>query len=42
MKLKYIYEDRVFADISYHDMVGLMKVNELKIILSNPENDAEN
>ena len=39
MKIKYLYEDRVFADIFYHDMVGLMKINELKIILSNPSQD---
>lgn len=41
MKIKHLYEDRVFADIGYHNMVGLMKINELKIILSNPENEIE-
>lgn len=41
MKIVQIYEDRVFADLSYHGKVGLMKLAELKIILSNPDNDAE-
>lgn len=41
MKIKYLYDDRVFADISYHDLVGLMKLNELKIILSNPGHDGD-
>jgi hypothetical protein len=40
MKIKHIYEDRVFADISYHDKVGLMKISELKLILSNAENES--
>ena len=42
MKIVHIYEDKVYADLSYHDKVGLMKLAELKIILSNPENDSEN
>lgn len=40
MKIKHIYDDRVFADLQYHDKVGLMKLSELKIILSNGENEA--
>jgi len=41
MKIKQIYDDRVFADLQYHDKVGLMKLNELKIILSNGESESE-
>lgn len=39
MKIIKIYEDKVFADLSYHGMVGIMKLSDLKIILSNAEND---
>lgn len=42
MKIVHIYEDRIYADLSYHDKVGLMKLAELKIILSNLDNDGEN
>lgn len=42
MKIVHIYEDRIYADLSYHDKVGLMKLAELKIILSNPDNDTDN
>ena len=41
MKIKHIYEDKVFADLQYHDKVGLMKLNELKIILSNGDYEGE-
>lgn len=41
MKIVHIYEDRIYADLSYHDKVGLMKLAELKIILSNLDNDGE-
>jgi hypothetical protein len=39
MKIVHLYEDRVFADLSYHNKVGLMKLAELKIILSDVENE---
>ena len=41
MKINYIYPDRIYADLQYHDKVGLMKLAELKIILSNPDAEGE-
>jgi len=38
MKIVHIYKDKIFADLSYHSKVGLMKLAELKIILSNGDN----
>ena len=41
MRIQYIHPDRIYADLQYHDKIGLMKLAELKIILSNPEGEAE-
>lgn len=38
MKLIALHEDRVFADVEYQSQVGLMKLQELKIIVSEFEN----
>ncbi len=38
MKVVKLYEDRVFADVEYQGQVGLMKMEELKIIVSHFEN----
>lgn len=37
MKVKKIYEDKVFADVAYQGQIGLMKLQELKIIVSSDD-----
>lgn len=38
LQVKNIYEDRIFVDVMYKDQIGLMKLEELKIILANDQN----
>ncbi len=38
MKVVKLYQDRVFADVEYQGKVGIMKLEELKIIVSPFEN----
>jgi len=37
MTIAHIYPDKIYADLKYHDKTGLMKLSELKIILSQDE-----
>lgn len=34
LQVKCIYEDRIFVDVEYKEQIGLMKLEELKIILA--------
>ena len=38
LKVEKIYEDRIFADVCYKGQIGLMKLEELKIILADDDN----
>ena len=38
LKVEKIYEDRIFADVCYKGQIGLMKLEELKIILTDDDN----
>jgi len=35
LQVKKIYEDRIFVDVEYKQKIGLMKMEELKIIVAN-------
>jgi hypothetical protein len=37
LQVKFLYPDRIFADAVYKEQVGLMKLEELKIILADDD-----
>jgi hypothetical protein len=37
MQVRHIYNDHIFADVAYKGQIGLMKLADLKIILSNDD-----
>lgn len=39
IEIKFVYEDRIFADVRQKDMVGLMKLVDLKLIFTKDEDE---
>lgn len=37
LQVSHVYEDRIFVDVAYKGQVGLMKLEELKIILTDDD-----